>query len=188
MAWPVQRSPLAPPVQVRTTPSQREFRSRDATLPRYLFTLSFEFLRGASALAEWQTLLGFFNQRGGDFEDFLFLDPADSTVTDQVFGSGTGVSTQFQLLRTLGGFNEPIYGLSGTPVLKANGVVIGSGYSIDNNGLVTFTAAPGVGATLTWTGTFCWRVRFAKGQLDFSQFMRDFWELKKVELLTVKPS
>ena len=187
LAWPVQRTVRAAPVEVRTTPSQREFRTRDATQPRYVFTLQFDFLRSRAALAEWQTLLGFYNLRGGEFDDFLFLDALDNTATNQPFGTGDGVSTQFQLLRTLGSFAEPVYGLSGVPVLKSNGVVIGAGYTVDDNALVTFAAPPGAGVALTWSGTFCWRVRFLKGTADFSQFMRDFWEWKKVELLTVRP-
>lgn len=182
------RTPMAAPVRIKLTPSLREFRTRDTTLPRYLFTLPFDFLRGSVANPEWQTLLGFYNQRGGDFDDFLFLDATDNTCTNQAFGTGDASTTQFQLVRTVGGFAEPVYGLNGAPTLKSNGSTIASGYSVDVNGLVSFSTAPSTGVALTWTGGFFWRVRFAKGQLEINQFMRDFWEAKKVELISVRPT
>ena len=184
--WPVMRTVLAPKVHVRTTPSEREFRARNATQPRYLFTLGFEFLRSSAATAEWQSLLGFYNLRGGDFENFLFLDAADNTATAENFGVGNGVTTQFQLLRSLGSFLEPVYGFTGTPQIYLGGTLVSSGYTLSNTGLVTFATAPGAAVALTWTGTFCWRVRFAKGQQEFEQFMSNFFSAKKVELMSVK--
>ena len=126
IAWPVMRAVMAPPVMVKTTPSQREFRARDSTIPRYRYTLAFEFLRPDAALLEWQTLLGFYNLQGGPFDDFIFVDQADNTVTNQTIGIGDGASTQFQLARTLGGFLDPIYAPNGTQVIK---VAVGYGDS-----------------------------------------------------------
>lgn len=50
---------------------------------------------------------------------------------------------------------------------------------------VTFGAAPAAGAALTWTGQFYYRVRFKQDMMDFEQFMKDFWQLKKCELVGV---
>lgn len=108
LSFGVQRTVLPPPVQVRTTPSQREYRARDATVPRYQYALNYEFLRSSAARAELQTLVGFFNARGGSFEAFSFLDPDDNTVSAQQFGVGDGSTTSFQLLRSFGGFAEPV--------------------------------------------------------------------------------
>lgn len=117
LTFGVQRNVLAPPVTIKTTPSQREYRARDATLPRYRYTLGYEFLRSAAAWAELQTLVGFFNRHGGSFDDFLFEDPDDHTATAAAFGIGDGTTTAFQLLRSFGAFSEPVRDLNGAPTI-----------------------------------------------------------------------
>lgn len=56
-------------------------------------------------------------------------------------------------------------------------------YSIDANGLVTFSPAPAVGDTLTWTGTYYFRCRFKLDAPEFAKFLVDLWEFKKCELV-----
>ena len=117
----VSRIPVAPPVQVRTTPSQREFRARDATLPRYRYSVSYEVLRSSAAYPELQALVGFFNARGGRFDSFLFDDDADNATVDQAFGVGDGSTTAWQAVRAFGGFVEPVDAFKGTPLIMADG-------------------------------------------------------------------
>ena len=186
IAWPVMRAVMAPPVMVKTTPSQREFRARDSTIPRYRYTLAFEFLRPDAALLEWQTLLGFYNLQGGPFDDFIFVDQADNTVTNQTIGIGDGASTQFQLARTLGGFLDPIYAPNGTQVIKVAGGIV-TPTSISATGLVTLASAPTSGQVVSWSGGFGWRCRFADDSATFEQLQSNFWQLKKIDLITVKP-
>lgn len=179
----VGRHVLAPPVKVRTSPARREFRARDATLPLYRYTLKYEFLR-AGAQAELQSLVGFFNSRGGAFDDFLFTDPVDNTVTDQSFGVGNGSTTVFQLVRSFGGYAEPISAVNAVVNVKVNGVATGA-YTI-SNGVLTFTTAPAAAATLTWSGTYYRRVRFEEDQAQFERFMALLWSAKQINLLSVK--
>ena len=103
--------------QVKETVSGREFRGQLMLSPRYTYEASFEFLRDLrQGYDELRTLLGFFNARGGAFDDWLFLDPDDSVAAAMPFGTGDGATTQFQLVRTLGGFTEPVFDFAGTPV------------------------------------------------------------------------
>jgi len=134
-----------------------------------------------------QQLAGFFLQRSGSFDTWLYTDPDDNTVALQGFGVGDGTTTQFQLVRSFGGFTEPIYDINGTPSIYKAGVLQGSDYSINATGLVTFTVAPTGGQALTWTGSYYFRCRFLKDQLEFNQFMKQFWELRTMEFKTVKP-
>jgi uncharacterized protein (TIGR02217 family) len=174
-------------VTIRTAPSRREFRGRDATAPVYLYTLAYEFLRSSAAMTELQSLVGFFNARGGSFDSFLFTDPDDCAATGQLFGTGNGTATQFQLTRAFGGFGEAVCDLNGTPTIYGSGSVISSGsYSISATGLVTFTAPIANSVPLTWTGAFYRRVRFMRDQMDLTKFMADLWEARKVELLSIK--
>lgn len=184
LEWNVGRTVLAPPVQIRTTPSQREYRARDASLPRYQYTLSYEFLRSGSQ-QEWQTLVGFYNQVGGDFDSFLFTDPDDSSVTDQLLGAGNGSNTIFQAVRTLGGFVEVIDSLIAVTNVKVNGTPV-SHSANTSTGVITTSAAPAGGSTVTWTGTFYRRCRFLRGQMEFRKFMQDYWEAKRVEIISLK--
>lgn len=189
LAVGVQRSVLAPPVTVKTTPSRREYRARDATLPLYQYTLQYEFLRSRAALAELQTLVGFYNLRGGAFDSFLFTDPDDASAVAALFGTGNGSATAFQLLRSFGGYTEPVWDLNGAAQIYVAGVLKTSGtdYTISSTGVVTFSVAPAAAAALTWSGTFYRRVRFLRDQLDTTKFMQNLWEAKRVELLSVKP-
>jgi uncharacterized protein (TIGR02217 family) len=174
---------------VKTTPSGREFRGAQMTSALYTYTLVYEFLRDTSVYPEMRTLMGFFNARQGSFDSFLFNDPDDNTATLSLFGTGDGVTTAFQLLRTLGGTAEPVYDLNGTATILVNGTprALGTDYSINTTGGVTFNVAPPLGSPVTWTGAYYWRVRFTDDTLELGKFMATFWEAKKVTFITVKP-
>lgn len=171
---------------IQRTVSGKELRAANWSYPKWHFTVGYEVLR-AAAEAELQTMVGFFNQRQGSFDSFLFADPDDSAVADQLFGYGDGVTTQYQLVRSLGGFVEPVRAISGTPTIKVNGVASGAGFGVNAaTGLLTFTAPPADGAVLTWTGGFYFRVRFARDSADFERFLHDLWQLKKLEMVSEK--
>jgi uncharacterized protein (TIGR02217 family) len=186
LEWPQKRTVIPPPVKVRTTPSQREFRARDATLPRYRYRLQYEFLRAGARGSDLTTLVGFYNSVGGPFDSFLYSDPDDNAATAQQFGTGDGTTVAFQLLRGFGGFNEPVYDVTGTPLIYKAGLRQTSGYTISATGLVTFSSAPGSGQALTWTGSFYRRCRFLGDQMDTEKFMADLWRLGGVEFISVK--
>lgn len=186
LAWPVHRQVLPPPVAVKTTPSRREFRARDSSVPLYRWTLPFEFLRVSQANPDWQTLVGFYNQQGGPFDDFIFVDQLDQIVVNQTIGVGDGSTTVFQLARALGGFLEPVYAPVGSQTIQVAGSTV-TPTSISATGVVTLASAPTAGQLVTWTGSFGWRVRFADEYADFEQFMAAFWALKKLTLLSIKP-
>lgn len=153
------------------------------TAPIYHYGASYSFLRSAPTLLEWQTLLGFYNSVGGDAQLFQFTDNDDKTVVAQGFGTGDGVTTAFQLVRTLGGFVEPVYlpkagftvSVNGTPTVAFT----------ESLGLITFTVAPGVGDALAWDGDYYWPCRF-DGKIDFSKFAYQYWSLDALNFSTEK--
>jgi len=187
LKWDQARTVLAPPVHVRTTPSRREFRSRSATVPRYQYALTYEFLRHGAQFGalgtELQTLVGFFEQRGGSFDSFLFVDSVDNSAVNQVFDTGDGVRQTFQLVRTFGGFVLPIDAVSAVAQMAIGGVPT-SAYVI-SGGQVSFDTPPGAGLVLSWSGSFYRRVRFLRDQCDTNQFLKDLHEMKKLELISV---
>jgi len=187
LSWPVKRTPTWN-TRVQKTASGRELRMQLYSYPLYTYELQYEFLRGDARYAEYQTLLGFFNARQGQFDSFYFDDPGDNTVpasSPQSFGTGDGSTKTFQLVRSFGGFVEPVFALNGTPTIMINGVATAA-YTV-SNGKVAFSAPPASGAAITWYGQFYWVVRFAQDTSEFNEFVYNFWSLGKVELQTVKP-
>lgn len=155
--------------------------------PIWHWTLSFSWLSSAAAIADFQTLAGFFNLRQGQFDTFLYSDPDDYAVTAQGFGTGNGATTAFQLVRAFGSFVEPIFNVNGAPAIYNNGVLT-TAYTISQTGLVTFTSAPLSGYVLTWTGNYYFRCRFEKDSHDFSLLANQIYESKKLSFRSVKGS
>jgi len=157
--------------------------------PRYRYKLSFTVLRQTTGFTEFSTLVGFFNARNGSFDSFLYTDPDDNTVTAQVLGIGDGSNKLFQLVRTFGGFVEPVYDANSAPLIYWDGVLktLGTHYTLGATGQVTFVAAPGAGVVVTWSGTYYRRMCFAQDTADFSKFLANLWELKTLEMVTVLP-
>jgi uncharacterized protein (TIGR02217 family) len=171
----------------KQTPSGRSYRGTFQTTPRWQYKLSYEFLRDTVAFPELKTLASFYNLMYGGYDTFLFTDPDDNAVVAQTIGTGNASNKVFQLVRTMGSFTEPVYDVNGTPSIYLNGVLQSSGYTISSTGVVTFTAAPGSGVAVTWTGSYYWRCAFDDDTLTLSKFMTQLWEAKTVKFTTVKP-
>ncbi|WNZ59896.1 phage tail protein [Myxococcus sp. MxC21-1] len=95
--------------------------------------------------------------RGVAAFEFVVPDSAWG-VTGQAFGIGDGVRTQFLLQRPLApdatvGELVPAVGWESPPLVYRAGVLLAAGadYALTPSGLATFTAAPPVGAQLTFT-------------------------------------
>lgn len=173
--------------KVQKAASGRELRAAYFSYPLYKFSLSYEVLR-SGALAELQTLVGFFNARQGSFDSFCYQDPEDNTVTAQQFAVAVAGQTQYQLVRSYGGYVEPVLALNGVPAIYVGGVLQtpGTHYTVSSLGLVTFIVQPAAGQALTWSGGFYYRVRFLQDSADFERFLYQLWSLKKIEFQTVK--
>lgn len=153
--------------------------------PKWEFSLSYEILRDSVAFNELETFGGFFLQMRGQLDSFLYSDPQDNAVADQNFGTGNGTTTAFQLSRLWGVFSEPVQNVNAITNIKKAGVAVtaGSGYTVSSTGLITFATAPANGAALTWTGSFYYRCRFTQDASEYSQFMQNLWELKRLSFV-----
>lgn len=185
LSWPVKRTPIFN-TKVQKAVSGRETRIAFMTYPLYKIELSFDYL----SLTDWATLGGFFKSRKGKWDSFLFDDLNDNLVTNQPIGSGNGTATQFQLVRSLGGFTEPVQnpkiGL-GQPTLTIyiNGVAQAplTNYSLNVfTGVITFTSPPANGDSISWSGGYRWRVRFDQDEAEFGENISKFFDLKKLVL------
>lgn len=165
-----------------------EIRASTILYPLWDIDFDLEWGRGAENLpgSTYQYLLGFFMQAGGQFSDFLYLDPNDYAVSAQAFGIGDGTTTQFQLTRSISTGIDIVQNLNGAPALYDNGTLIStSAYTVSSTGIISFTTAPAAGHVLTWTGNFYYRVRFSDPTTKFSQFAKNIWENKNMALRSV---
>lgn len=185
LTFPILKTPNFA-TDVQRSVSGREVAAAFMAYPIWDWTLSYEILRETAN--EFQQLVGFFLARQGRFDTFLFDDPSDDTVTAQSFGTGDGTTKTFQLVRSLGGFSEPVFDLNGAPAIYDNGVLktAGTHYSVNSTGLVTFVTAPIAGHSLTWTGAYYWRVRFADDATEFENFMNKLWSAGTVAFSTAR--
>jgi hypothetical protein len=131
---------------------------------------------------------GFFLQLQGQFGTFLYADPDDNTVAGQAFATGTGSTTSFTMMRSLGGFLEPVGWVTAIANVYLNGVVqSSSGYSLTAPNALVFTSAPASGATVSADFSYAFNCRFLDDQMDFEEFMSSLWRLESMKFRSVKP-
>ncbi|ENX8897445.1 hypothetical protein C7Y16_08235 [Neisseria gonorrhoeae] len=168
--------------------SGREFRTAYYTYPQWRFSLSFEVLRTKASVNELEKLAGFFNARKGSFESFLYEDPADNAVTDQPVGNTVQGVARYQLIRSMGGFIEPVSAVKERPAVKVGGTALAYGrdYTVTDKGVLVFNTPQPPGRPITWTGGFYFRVRFTSDTVDFENVLGSLWAAKKIEFTSVK--
>lgn len=168
--------------------SGRELRTAYYTYPQWRFSLSFEVLRTKASVNELEQLAGFFNARKGSFESFLYEDPTDNAVADQPIGNTVQGVTRYQLVRSMGGFIEPVLAVKERPAVKVGGVALtyGRDYSVTDKGVLVFNTPQTPGRPITWTGGFYFRVRFTSDTVDFENVLGSLWAAKKIEFTSVK--
>jgi len=187
LGWNVKRTEIWRS-RVQEAISGKEVRIADWSYPRHLWELTYEFLRGAAALSEWQALLGFFNLRRGQFDSFLYQDADDSAAVGQSLGVGDGATAVFQLVRAMGGFVEPILAPNAVSAVRLNGTAQASNtYSVDPaTGRLTFLAPPGAGVSIAADFSYYFRCRFLEDTMDFEKFMSQLWQAKSVKFISLK--
>lgn len=180
--------------QIQQAVAGNELRNSLQRYPRWTFKLNYEVLRDKATLAELQQLMGFYFLALGSGVAFLYNNPDDNAVAaDSQFGVGSGVTTNYQLIRTAGGgtflYTEPVQNVNVITNIKVNGVAVtviayattgspGAGQCwVSPSGLVTFGTAPGIDLAITWTGTYYYRCRFLNDNTDFNKMMSGLWNL-----------
>ena len=180
LKWP----PVITPVwnnQLQKTVTGRTVASTYQQYPLYTFKINYEYL----SASDYNTLLGFFNQQGGSLTPFLFdAGAGNDSVTAQSIGTGDGSTKIFTLLRSYGGYAEPIAASFGTRHAYDNGTAVTATFDSPSNGQVTYATAPATGHALTWTGNYYFQVRFSKGSAEIEEFMYQLYSAQQIELET----
>jgi hypothetical protein len=163
--------------------------------PRYLWELKFQFLRSgvryAIARTELQDLIGFFNLRQGPFDDFLFTDPDDNTVTAQALGALAGAS--IQLVRTFGANTEPVLAPQLVTNVTANGAPVDpanytfSVWGTNTPGVLTFqNVIPAPGSLIVADIVYYWPVRFQDTSITLKRFLSKIYACDSIKLISKK--
>lgn len=190
LAWNVSKTPTFQ-TRVQRAVSGRELRALDYPYPLWQFSLVYEFLRDnpAAGYDELHTLMGFVMQCQGAFGTFLFDDPTDDEVTAQPLGTGDGTTQGFQLVRTLGGFVEPITAPNLLTSIYFDGVrqTPMPAHGLDGStGILSFVTAPQSGTTIAADFSYYFRCRFTSDSYTFENFMSQLWALKKLDFISVR--
>jgi uncharacterized protein (TIGR02217 family) len=182
LAWPVKWSPRWS-YNKQDALSGARTRTSYETYPTYDAEVAFNVLRFTDNT--WQQIQGFINAASGGVGLWLYNNPIDNTATSQSFGAGDGVSTSFQLVRTLGGFTEPVFFPNAISSIQVNGTPTGA-YTVTDTGIIVFSSAPASSATLTWSGTYWWGCRFDDDVFGFENFMQYLLSMKSMKFSTEK--
>jgi len=187
LGWGVKRTELWK-TRVQAAISGKEVRIADWAYPRHRWELAYDFLRGAPALAEWQALLGFFDQRQGQFDSWLYQDADDNAIAGQSLGAADGATVVFQLVRALGGYIEPILAPNTVTAVRLNGATQAANtYTVNAaTGQLTFNAPPGAGVAIAADFSYYFRCRFLEDSMDFEKFMSQLWQAKSVKFISLK--
>ena len=155
-------------------------------------------IRSADALA---TVVAFFEARNGMLYGFRFKDWSDfkscapSAVVsrnDQTLGTGNGVQATFQLRKayTSGArtyqraISKPV---AGTVLVALDGVNQATGWTVDTTtGIVTFSAAPGIGVVVSAGFEFDVPVRFDSDMMDVALDFERLGSISSIPLIEVR--
>jgi hypothetical protein len=110
LTWDVKKRPIFSN-KVATHTSGKETATSYYQNPKWEYTLTYEYLPDIAKQVgdtDLHTILGFFLNRHGRFDTFLFNDPDDNTVTVGYQADFDGTVTDFNLVRAIGGFYEPV--------------------------------------------------------------------------------
>lgn len=191
LGWPVSRQELWR-TNVQENSGGKETRTGLWSYPRHLWTLTYDILRVGPSYQELQQLLGFFDNRLGRLESFLYRDEDDNQVAAQGLGTGNGVLAAFQLVRAFGGFVEPIFApLNVTAVYLDAVPVSGALWSVSSwgaaaPGVLTFLTPPTLGQVVTADFSFYFPARFERDDQTFQKFMAGAYSADGVSFRSIK--
>jgi uncharacterized protein (TIGR02217 family) len=156
---------------------------------------------GVRSLDDLQAVIAFFEERRGRLYGFRWKDRADwkscapsgtPAATDQAIGTGDGVTTTFQLVKTYGGAHAPWARIIAKPVagsilMAVDATPLAEGWSCDETtGIVTFATPPGDGAAITAGYEFDVPVRFDSDTLEINLTHFAAGEIPAIPLVEIR--
>lgn len=194
-AWPVTKRPIFS-TTVQEAQSGAEVRIGNFSFPFMEWEIPFNWLSQEDAYQDFQALFGLFLQNFGQFGVFLYKDPSDFQTLNYApdpltgiiksspgpiqIGVGDGLTKEFQLGNIIGGGFEAV----GDPIEIIS--ISPGGYTIAPNGILVYPTPVTDGMPIMANFSFYFRVRFKDDDLDFDNFVKNWWEQKKITLRQVR--
>lgn len=195
LEWDLTKTPMFN-TKIMQSVNGRELRASYQAVPKYQISMSFAFLRESKGRNELQQLEGFFLERRGSFDSFLFKMPEDNEF--QCTFVGDGVQTSFQLYKQINTTQIPLQHTqaeqSEDPLMWSENAskLMWSDpesqmwllqFGITTNGLLQMPIPLAAGESITITGTYYYRCRFADDEQQYTNFMSKLWKAGKVEMV-----
>ncbi|MDU7367241.1 MAG: DUF2460 domain-containing protein [Acinetobacter baumannii] len=195
LEWDLTKTPMFN-TKIMQSVNGRELRASYQAVPKYQISMSFAFLRESKGRNELQQLEGFFLERRGSFDSFLFKMPEDNEF--QCTFVGDGVQTSFQLYKQINTTQIP---LQHTQAEQSEDPLMWSEnaskpmwsdpesqmwllqFGITTNGLLQMPIPLAAGESITISGTFYYRCRFADDEQQYTNFMSKLWKAGKVDMI-----
>ncbi len=168
--------------------SGHEQRNSNWQYPRARYHIS----KPLQTQAQIERLQAFFRARKGRAAGFRFKDWSDYMLESEAIGTGTGLETSFQLVKsyTSGGvqsvrtITKPVMG---SISIFVDGFLQSSGVSVDvTTGVVTFDTAPALGGVITASGEFDVPVRFDNDLLQAKLEEQGSYSMNNIELVEIR--
>jgi len=190
-----QEASVAPGFSTNIVTSASGFEARNANWAQA--RLRFDAGPGVRGDAELEMLLAFFRARRGPAVGFRFRDPYDfssngmtgaATADDQALGTGDGATDGFALIKRYGSgeqrrISRPV---AGSVRIAVDGAEMATGWSVEDQGIVRFSAAPAAGAVVTAGFLFDVPVRFADDRIEINRATFLAGEAPSVPLIEVR--
>ncbi|EMJ3293002.1 DUF2460 domain-containing protein [Acinetobacter baumannii] len=195
LEWDLTKTPMFN-TKIMQSVNGRELRASYQAVPKYQISMSFAFLRESKGRNELQQLEGFFLERRGSFDSFLFKMPEDNEF--QCTFVGDGVQTSFQLYKQINTTQIPLQHTqaeqSEDPLMWSENAskLMWSDpesqmwllqFGITTNGLLQMPIPLAAGESITISGTYYYRCRFADDEQQYTNFMSKLWKAGKVEMV-----
>lgn len=195
LEWDLTKTPMFN-TKIMQSVNGRELRASYQAVPKYQISMSFAFLRESKGRNELQQLEGFFLERRGSFDSFLFKMPEDNEF--QCTFVGDGVQTSFQLYKQINTTQIPLQHTqaeqSEDPLMwdevaskpmwsEPDDQMWLLQFGITTNGLLQMPIPLAAGESVTITGTYYYRCRFADDEQQYTNFMSKLWKAGKVEMV-----
>lgn len=199
LEWESTKTPIFN-TKIMTSINGRELRASFQAVPKYEISLSYAFLRENKGRQELQQLEGFFLERRGAFDSFLYKMPDDNAFDCSYVGDG--VTTSFQLYKkmynsqlplgntqeqVLGSINPNMWNQTTTKTMWATNTAKpmwnNASAQVTTDGKLVLTEPVEDGIELNVQGIFYYRCRFKDDEQQYVNFMHKLWKAGKVELV-----
>ncbi len=147
------------------------------------------------------TVIAFFEARNGRLRGFRWKDWADYksclpsgviAATDQMIGTGNGVTSAFQITKSYSSGSQNwkrtiLKPVPGKVLIAANAIPLASGWTVDTTtGIITFSAPPATGVSITAGFEFDVPVRFDTDELPVTLDIERMGSIASIPLIEIR--